>query len=62
MTDSIENRSPISKAMDKLFRYVEQTTGKAPSDEEVASALTRYFVLKEIADFIVMERGEISEK
>lgn len=58
MTDQTKKEDTIQNAVQKVFNYVEQTTGQTPSDEEVARALTRYFVLKEIADFIVMEREE----
>jgi len=36
--------------------YLPDTTGEAPTTEELSSALTRYFVMKEITDFVKMSR------
>lgn len=47
----------IQDALKTIETYIENMTGKAPEPEEIAGALTRYFVLKEIHDFIVMERN-----
>ena len=38
--------------------FVEETTGRRPTSEELAQALKRYFVLKEIKDNIEMARGD----
>lgn len=38
----------IAVALDRVRTFVTQVTGQAPSDLEVADALGRYFVLKEI--------------
>jgi hypothetical protein len=49
----------LDQALDKVRRYVAETTGTAPTDKELADALGRYFVMKEIADHIAMvRRGE----
>lgn len=48
----------IKEALTTIETYIEDMTGKAPEPDEIANALTRYFVLKEIHDFIVMERQE----
>jgi len=47
----------IFEAIDRIRHFVAETTGKAPSDEELADALKRYFVLNEIKDHILMIRG-----
>ncbi len=46
------------KAIEKIETYIEQTTGTRPTQQEMADALSRYFVLKEIGDFIQMTRRE----
>ena len=48
----------LASAIEKIEAYVEQTTGRRPEPEELAQALTRYFVLKEIGDFIAMSRQQ----
>jgi hypothetical protein len=45
----------ILEAIEAIENYVEKTTGEKPTREEVAKALQRYFVLKEIADHIKIE-------
>ena len=48
-------------ALDKVSDFIEQVTGDSPTPSELADALTRYFVLNEIKDHIVMVReGEDS--
>ena len=46
----------IEAAIDVIRRYVSEITGDAPTDAEIARALTRYFVLKEICEHIEMQR------
>ena len=48
----------VAAALGKVEDFITKTTGKAPSPDELADALTRYFVLNEILGFIRMERGE----
>ncbi|MCP4020224.1 MAG: hypothetical protein GY729_00140 [Desulfobacteraceae bacterium] len=36
----------------KIEEFVEKTTGAKPTQKEIAQALTKYFVLKEILEFI----------
>jgi hypothetical protein len=48
----------IIEAISKIEAFIVQTTGNAPTPDEISGALTRYFVLKEIKDFIVMSREE----
>lgn len=56
MTDA-KNLDPlITEAIGKIEAFIVQTTGEAPTPEEISDALTRYFVLKEILDFITMSR------
>ena len=46
----------IVTAIDAIRKYVSEITGKAPTDAEIARALNRYFVLKEICEHIEMQR------
>jgi len=52
--ESGENQ--VRSAMDAIRNYVSQITGQAPTDAEIARALNRYFVLKEICEHIEMQR------
>jgi len=47
----------VAAAVKKIEDYVTQSTGQKPTPEELADAMTRYFVLKEILAFIQMSRG-----
>ena len=49
--------SQIATAIDTIRRYVSEITGQAPTDAEIAKALNRYFVLKEICEHIEMQRN-----
>ncbi len=54
-----QNLSPeVTAAVRRIEDYISQSTGQAPTPEEMANAMTRYFVLKEILAFIKMSRGE----
>ncbi len=46
----------IHGAIVKIKAFVSQVAGFEPSQMEIADALQRYFVLKEINDHIVMAR------
>jgi hypothetical protein len=48
----------ICQAVAKIHDFVKQVSGVEPSQAEIADALTRYFVLKEINDHIVMARSK----
>lgn len=48
---------PVREAVATITHYVTEVTGQRPTPPEIARALKRYFVLKEIADHIVMERA-----
>ena len=51
--------TPIGRSLERVRDFVAQVTGEAPTEDEIADALGRYFVLKEIADHIEMvRRGE----
>lgn len=47
-------------AVKKLDEYITRTTGEKPTQDELAQALSKYFVLKEIREFIEMNRKEES--
>ena len=46
----------IAAAIDAIRKYVSEITGETPTEAEIARALTRYFVLKEICEHIEMQR------
>lgn len=46
----------LSQALARVVDFVEQVTGVAPTSAEIADALSRYFVLNEIKDHILMVR------
>ena len=48
----------IRKAVETIRHFINETTGKTPSDEEIADALKRYFVLNEIKAQILMDREQ----
>lgn len=47
----------IIEAIQALKHFIAETTGKEPTDEEIADALKRYFVLNEIKEHILMLRS-----
>ena len=46
----------LIEAILHLKHFVQEVTGEAPTQEEIAKALKRYFILKEILDQINWER------
>ena len=46
----------VVEAILKLEDYIEKATGVRPEQKEIADALSKYFVLREIHDFIKMSR------
>jgi hypothetical protein len=46
----------LSDALDAVSDFIHQVTGVEPTPAEIADALTRYFVLNEIKDHILMLR------
>ncbi len=53
---SMEIDPIVAQAVGKIEDFVENATGKRPEPEELSQALTKYFVLKEILDFIKLSR------
>jgi hypothetical protein len=47
----------IKEAIAGIDKYIERTTGVKPTQKEIANALGKFFVLKEIGEFIMLERG-----
>ncbi len=48
----------LTDALDIVADFIRQVTGIEPTSAEIADALTRYFVLNEIKDHIVMMRED----
>jgi hypothetical protein len=57
MKTEIAPNDLILDAIQGIRRFVTETTGKEPTDKEVADALKRYFVLNEIKEHILMVRS-----
>lgn len=51
-----DGNDQIIAVIEGLRQYVAQVTGSAPTDSEIAKALTRYFVLREICQHIEIQR------
>lgn len=47
----------ILESIEKIDRFIEETTGQRASQDEIADALGRYFVMNEILEFIKMNRS-----
>ena len=43
-------------AVSTIQHFIKEVTGKEATQEEIASALTRYFVLNEIKEYIELHR------
>lgn len=56
MTHPLERDPVVVDALKTVSEFIQQVTGAAPTPAEVADALTRYFVLNEIKEHIVMLR------
>ena len=48
----------ILEAVQTVRRFITETTGQSPTDQEIADALKRYFVLNEIKAHILMARDD----
>jgi len=48
----------IKDAIIEIDAYITQTTGVKPTQQEISNALSKFFVLKEILEFVKLERGE----
>jgi hypothetical protein len=46
----------LTNALDTIADFIRQVTGLEPTQPEIADALTRYFVMNEIKDPILMKR------
>ena len=57
MKTEIAPNDLILDAIQGVRRFITETTGKEPTDEEIADALKRYFVLNEIKAHILMVRS-----
>ncbi|MFH2060333.1 MAG: hypothetical protein ABIJ59_15725 [Pseudomonadota bacterium] len=58
MKNDIKIEPCLIEAIGRIDDYITKATGVKPEQEEIANALTRYFVLKEIGEFVVMSRQE----
>jgi hypothetical protein len=45
-------------ALANIDDYIFKTTGEKPAPEDVAGALSKYFVLKEILEFVQLSRQQ----
>ena len=48
----------LTEALDTVADFIRQVTGVEPPPAEIADALTRYFVMNEIKDHILMMRED----
>ena len=46
----------IFQSLEKVKRFIKETTGESPGSKEIANALQKYFVLNEIKEHVIMER------
>jgi hypothetical protein len=46
------------EAIGTIQDFVKEVTGQEATQDEIAHALTRYFVLNEIKDFIELQRSQ----
>lgn len=56
MSEQIDIEPGLLEALTTVSDFIRQVTGKEGTQSEIADALTRYFVLNEIKDHIVMLR------
>jgi hypothetical protein len=56
MTSTPSIDPALSTALDRITDFIRQVTGIEPTASEIADALTRYFVLNEIKDHVLMLR------
>ena len=56
MAKQIAIEDCLQTAIVKIQHFVEQVTGEAATQAEIADALQKYFVLNEIKDHILMTR------
>lgn len=53
-----KNREELEKSLALIADFVEESMGRRPDRGEIARALRRYFVLKEISEHIAIEWDE----
>ena len=58
MSDMETPEKCLVEALETIGSFITETTGQEQTQQEIANALKRYFVLNEIKDNIVMEREE----
>jgi len=58
MKQTIEMEECMIKAIGTIETFITQTSGIKPKPEEIAAALSKYFVLKEILGFIELARQD----
>jgi len=46
------------EAIGSIQDFIKEVTGQEATQDEIAQALTRYFVLNEIKDFIELQRSQ----
>jgi hypothetical protein len=54
MSELKEIEQPLLEALETIITFIRETTGRTPDQTELAEALKRYFVMKEIKDHIFM--------
>ena len=52
--DARELEPCLVDAVLRMEKFVEEVTGQRPTPEELAGAMTKYFVLKEMVEYIQM--------
>ena len=58
MSEFVTLEDCLVDALETVENFLAETTGRKPTQREIASALKRYFVLNEIKAHVLMERGE----
>jgi hypothetical protein len=61
MSDNKKLEDCLEEALESVENFITETTGQKPTQQEIANALKRYFVLNEIKAHVVMERSESAE-
>lgn len=56
MMTPVECGKEVGKAIETVRNYIAEMTGEECTDAELARALTRYFVMKEVCEHIEMHR------
>ena len=61
MSENRKLEDCLEEALESVENFITETTGQKPTQQEIANALKRYFVLNEIKAHVVMERSERAE-